>query len=233
MLYYHDDVIKWKQFPRYWSFVRGISRSPVNSPHKGQWRRALMFSLICVWIDSWINNRKAVDLIRYRAHYDVILMTAPIHSSASPYWNPIHGIRLAFGLHSCQHNLHSLLNTKSLSTGTSIVWCMLLIRLAWTLDVWLQLQDLWANISSPVTDLWRSSRFALFVNDFLYTHGLQHQEYTFSSTSVHGSLTRYANLLVVHVQWMPGTFFPPRGLAIPTYITTCTSRTCRDMCQGR
>ena len=46
----HDDVIKWKHFPRYWPFVRGIHRSPVNSPHKGQWRRALMFSLICVWI---------------------------------------------------------------------------------------------------------------------------------------------------------------------------------------
>ena len=43
----HDDVIKWKHFPRYWSFVWGIHWSPVNSPHKGQWRRALMFSLIC------------------------------------------------------------------------------------------------------------------------------------------------------------------------------------------
>ena len=32
----HDDVIKWKHFPRYWPFVRGIHRSPVNSPHKGQ-----------------------------------------------------------------------------------------------------------------------------------------------------------------------------------------------------
>ena len=40
----HDDVIKWKHFPRYWPFVRGIHLSPVNSPHKGQWRRALMFS---------------------------------------------------------------------------------------------------------------------------------------------------------------------------------------------
>ena len=28
---YHDDVIKWEHFPRYWSFVRGIHRSPVNS----------------------------------------------------------------------------------------------------------------------------------------------------------------------------------------------------------
>ena len=43
----HDDVIKWNHFSRYWPFVRGIHRSPVNSPHKGQWRRALMFSLIC------------------------------------------------------------------------------------------------------------------------------------------------------------------------------------------
>ena len=32
----HDDVIKWKHFPRYWPFVRGMHRSPVNSPHKGQ-----------------------------------------------------------------------------------------------------------------------------------------------------------------------------------------------------
>ena len=29
-----------------------IHRSPMNSPHKGQWRRALMFSLICAWINS-------------------------------------------------------------------------------------------------------------------------------------------------------------------------------------
>ena len=41
----HDDVIKWKHFPCYWPFVRGIHRSPVNSPHKGQWRGALMFTL--------------------------------------------------------------------------------------------------------------------------------------------------------------------------------------------
>ena len=44
----HDDVIKWKHFPRYWPFMRGIHRSPATSPHKGQWRGALMFSLICL-----------------------------------------------------------------------------------------------------------------------------------------------------------------------------------------
>ena len=70
----HDDVIKWKHFPRYWPFVRGIHRSPVNSPHKGQWRGALMFSLICVWINVWVNNREAGDLICHRAHYGVIVM---------------------------------------------------------------------------------------------------------------------------------------------------------------
>ena len=71
----HDDVIKWRHFPRYWPFVRTIHRSPVISPHQDQWRRALMFSFICVWINGWANNRKAVDLGRYRAHYDVIVMT--------------------------------------------------------------------------------------------------------------------------------------------------------------
>ena len=72
----HDDVIKWKHFPRCWPFVRGIHRSPVNSPHKGQWRGALMFSLICVWINDWVNNREAGDLRRYRSHYDVTQMIA-------------------------------------------------------------------------------------------------------------------------------------------------------------
>ena len=48
----HDDVIKLKYFPRYWSFVRGIHRSPVNSPHKGQSRGALMFTLICARING-------------------------------------------------------------------------------------------------------------------------------------------------------------------------------------
>ena len=71
---WHDDVIKWKHFPRYWPFVRGILRSPVNSPHKGQWRGALMFSLIFIWIYGWVNNREAGDLRRHRAHYDVIVM---------------------------------------------------------------------------------------------------------------------------------------------------------------
>ena len=73
-LLFFDDVIKWKHFPRYWQFVRGIHRSPVNSPHKGQWRWALMFSLKCALINGWVNNREAGDLRRHRAHYDVTVM---------------------------------------------------------------------------------------------------------------------------------------------------------------
>ena len=70
----HDDVIKWKHFPHYWPFVRGIYRSTVNSPHKGQRRGALIFSLICAWIHSWVNNREDGDLRRHRAHYYVDVM---------------------------------------------------------------------------------------------------------------------------------------------------------------
>ena len=56
----HDDVIKWKYFPRYWPFVW-----PVNSPHKGQWRGE--------------NNRDADHLWCHRAHCDVTVMFILIH----------------------------------------------------------------------------------------------------------------------------------------------------------
>ena len=62
-----------KTFPRYWPPVRGILRSPGNSPHKGQWLGALMLSFICAWINGWVNNREVGDLRHHRAHYDVIV----------------------------------------------------------------------------------------------------------------------------------------------------------------
>ena len=57
-------------------------------PHKGQWRGALMFSLICVWINGWVNNLEAGDLRRCRAHYDVTVMCCEIfgdQTAASHY----------------------------------------------------------------------------------------------------------------------------------------------------
>ena len=70
----NDDVIKWKYFPRCWPFVRGIHRSPMNSPHKGQWCRSLMFSLICAWINGWVNNRETGDMRRNCVPYDFIVI---------------------------------------------------------------------------------------------------------------------------------------------------------------
>ena len=51
----HDDVIKWKHFPRYWPFVRGIHRSPVNSPHKGQWHGAFVF--FDLRLNKWLSKQ--------------------------------------------------------------------------------------------------------------------------------------------------------------------------------
>ena len=73
----HDDVVKWKHFPRYWPSEKGIHWSLVNSPHQGQWREALMFSLICVWTNGWANHRNAGGLRRHRAHYDVVVTRPP------------------------------------------------------------------------------------------------------------------------------------------------------------
>ena len=70
----HDDVVKFKHFPRFWPFVRRIHRWPVNSPHTGQWRGALMFSLDSTWINGWVNNHEAGDLRRHCAYYDVTVM---------------------------------------------------------------------------------------------------------------------------------------------------------------
>ena len=63
-----------EQFSALLALCAGNSPVPVNSPHKGQWRGALMFSFICAWINDWVNNREAGDLRRHRGHYDVNVM---------------------------------------------------------------------------------------------------------------------------------------------------------------
>ena len=85
-MWYHDDVIKWKHFPRCRPLVRGIHRSPVNSPHKGQWRGAMVFALICAWRNGWVNNGEAGDLKRNCAHYDVIVIRL-VNDGAHGIWN--------------------------------------------------------------------------------------------------------------------------------------------------
>ena len=70
----HDDVIKWKYFPRYCHFGRVIHQSPVDSPCKDQWWGALMFSSICAWTNVSASNQEAGDLRRHGAHYDVTVI---------------------------------------------------------------------------------------------------------------------------------------------------------------
>ena len=61
---------------RYWPFVRGIHRSPVDDPHKGQWRGALMYSVICAWWKR-LNKRDTGDWRHHRVHYDVTVIQWP------------------------------------------------------------------------------------------------------------------------------------------------------------
>ena len=72
------DVTWWRHqmviFSALLALCAGNSPVPVNSPHKGQWRGALVFSLICAWINGWVNNRETGDLRRNRGHYDVSVM---------------------------------------------------------------------------------------------------------------------------------------------------------------
>ena len=77
-----DDYIRvnpwWRHqmepFSALLALCAGNSPVPVNYPHKGQWRGALMFSLICARINDWVNYREAGDLRRHRRHYDVSVM---------------------------------------------------------------------------------------------------------------------------------------------------------------
>ena len=56
------------------ALLMGIHRSVVDSPHKGQWRGALMFSLVCTWTNDWAISPYAGDFGRYGTHDDAIVM---------------------------------------------------------------------------------------------------------------------------------------------------------------
>ena len=70
-----------KTFSCYWPFVRGI-----ESPHKGQWRGALMFCLICAWTNGWVNNGDSGDLRDHHTHFDVTVINKPM--SSIPLFSP-------------------------------------------------------------------------------------------------------------------------------------------------
>ena len=92
----HDSATRTLSFVTWWRhqleifstflvFVRGLHRSPMNSPHKGQWRGALVFSVICAWTNGWVNNREASDVRRHHAHYDVTVIEYNKHAHGRGY----------------------------------------------------------------------------------------------------------------------------------------------------
>ena len=100
-----------KTFSALLAIYAGNSSVSVNSPHKGQWRGALVFSLICAWIKVWINNREAGELRRHRTHYDVIVIIY-CHASVTVQ-DAIHTLCFIIGfavilLFSCVHSSHKV-----------------------------------------------------------------------------------------------------------------------------
>ena len=67
----HDDLVKWKYFPRYWPFVWGIHRS---IPSQRLVTRSFDVLFVLYLNHGWVNNREAADLRWHRAHYGVIVM---------------------------------------------------------------------------------------------------------------------------------------------------------------
>ena len=96
---------------------------PVNSPHKGQWRGALMFPLICAWMNGWVNNRKAGDLRRHRSHYDVSVMSKSLKKNSFILVKlsslRISGARMLFFLFYYSRYIWGRWNTKRYFNSTS------------------------------------------------------------------------------------------------------------------
>ena len=80
-LYYAEQIeVQWwrhqmETFSALLAICAGNSPVPGESPHKGQWRGALMFPLICARINGWVNHGEAGDLRRILPHYDVTVMS--------------------------------------------------------------------------------------------------------------------------------------------------------------
>ena len=87
LMHFFTSMVKSFAFWSWWrhhmeTFSALLALCAGNSPVPGefpalrpwQWRGALIFSLICVWINGWVNNRESGDLRHHRAHYDVTVM---------------------------------------------------------------------------------------------------------------------------------------------------------------
>ena len=76
----------------------GNSTVPGEFPTQRPVMRSFDVFFICVWINSWVNNREASDLRVYRAHYDVTVMPENIiiDRRRKLYFNSLIGNTRAF-----------------------------------------------------------------------------------------------------------------------------------------
>ena len=94
------DVVKWKRFPHYWSFVRGIHWQPVDSHHKGP-------SNVVLWYFHCSRSKQAVEPTA-----DLTLM-----------W---HNCNQAAAILICNNPTKSRLFRKSIHTHKKIIWWLFL-----------------------------------------------------------------------------------------------------------
>ena len=167
----------------------GIHRSPVNSPHKGQWRGALMFSLICAWMNGWVINGETGDLRRNRANFDVIVMIEQAQNCV-PYrsdcelekpGNDLRGQCFTSGITAKNHSVHAkLVHTSSLgrvhrcSRTTWKVLTMAVTNLLWLYYIYY----MWCNTQGSELAFYRNisfilvlcSKYCLFCGPIFLTH---------------------------------------------------------------
>ena len=152
--YDRDDIIKRKRFPCYWSLV--------NSPHKGQWRGALMFSLICAWMNDWVNNRETGDLRRHRTRYDAKVMK---NLCFQPYQlclyititaHDHHGMLDHRQLDSLLNRLFMLITNETPKVNITVPLCWESIGVRWTL---LTTDEECGKCFNVMTSSWQMSQF--------------------------------------------------------------------------
>ena len=147
----------------------------MNSPHKGQWRRVLMFSLICAWINGWVNNLEAGDLRHHRAHYDVTVMIGKnqgllktlLEVFVSVMWTQASGISLGdsemqfntlWPTHNCRYLVDNIFKSILLNENA---WISLKMWLKWVPKVRI------SNIPALVQIMaWRRQARSHYVNQW-------------------------------------------------------------------
>ena len=135
----HDDVIKWKHFLRYWTFVWGIHRSPVKHPHKGQWRGALMFSLICI-----LNKRLSKQLWGW--WFETLSRSFWRHCNAFVKWTPVQWEHRKTGQHpSPSHRLLYRVELYTFIHGRAVGvrdLCVTAMSESCEVRIWLKCQEI-------------------------------------------------------------------------------------------